>query len=100
MLDPLFFNTKSDFQVQSIFSLLSLPCQSFKSQNCTMCAFRMIVQYLKNCAKLCNICPQTVKLEEMEKKAGNAEGDVSSLRFEITFINCLFPGRTLFTFCC
>ena len=44
----------------------------------------MIVQYLKNCAILCSICPQTVKLEEMEKKAGNAEGDVSSLRFEIT----------------
>ena len=48
----------------------------------------------ENCAKLCNICPQTVKLEEMEKKAGNAEGDVSSLRFEITFIDCLFRGRT------
>ena len=27
---------------------------------------------------------QTVKLEEMEKKAGNAEGDVSSLRFNFT----------------
>ena len=27
-----------------------------------------------------SLSSQTVKLEEMEKKAGNAEGDVSSLR--------------------
>ena len=98
MLDLLIFETKSNFQVKSILSLLSLPCQSSKSQNCAIYALRMIVQYLKNCklCKMCNICPQTVKLEEMEKKAGNAEGDVSSLRFEITFINCLFPEHNSF----
>merc|ERR1719445_1901556 len=29
---------------------------------------------------------QTVKLEEMEKKAGNAEGDVSSLRSRLILL--------------
>ena len=49
------FNTKSSFQVESIFSLLLIPCQSFKFQNCAICALRMIVQYLMKNWKLCKI---------------------------------------------
>ena len=70
-----------------------------------MCASRTFsTRYLHHCHNItflfftftikCTLSFQTVKLEEMEKKAGNAEGDVSSLRsihFCITIVNCQLP---------
>ena len=43
-----------------------------------------------------SISCQTVKLEEMEKKAGNAEGDVSSLRWIYLFASI---AHFAFAFC-
>ena len=49
----------------------------------TIIMFNITMQAMESAFDVCteDLFNQTVKLEEMEKKAGNAEGEVSSLRF-------------------
>ena len=98
MFDPLFYipNLASKSKVSFLYFSFPANLSNIKIVRYVPSEWLCNTWRIENCAKLGNMCPQTVKLEEMEKKAGNAEGDVSSLRFEITFINCLFPEHNSF----
>ena len=61
------------FKVISIITIIIITINIFNT---------ILMQAMESAFDVCteDLFNQTVKLEEMEKKAGNAEGEVSSLR--------------------
>ena len=63
---------------------------------CILYSFQPItMQDFLHCKLSIAIFNQTVKLEEMEKKAGNAEGEVSALRSRLILLQVNFQSLSL-----
>ena len=63
---------------------------------CILYSFQPItMQHFLHCKLSIVIFNQTVKLEEMEKKAGNAEGEVSALRSRLILLQVNFQSLSL-----
>ena len=63
---------------------------------CILYSFQPItMQDFLHCKLSIVIFNQTVKLEEMEKKAGNAEGEVSALRSRLILLQVNFQSLSL-----